>query len=213
MGTNSVIWLPKGRCITKEEYTQMKTFADMNRIILERFRFYDGETDLLKETIGDLITLRNRFFRQDKIIRLMLSYELDDLDYAENDGRIILNGNAFRNRKRLAEEYQNDVDRGWFVPNTTYKAIIPHEFGHLFHMQHRFNILKLSKEILYETQDFKVLQFVDKHLFKYSAKEENGNEIISEVFADIFSSKNPGDFSLKFFEECVKINLKSKFRR
>lgn len=49
------------------------------------------------------------------------------------------------------------------------------------------------------------MKYLEKNLSEYSSKFKDESEIISEVFTDVYNSKKPGEFSLKFMKECVKL--------
>jgi len=213
MGNNAVIWLPKGQAISINEYLELKKFAESRMIILERFRHFDGQTDLIYDILRNLSELRDMFFPPTKQIRLMLDYDMDDLDYAETYGRISLNGNVFRDRERLAQDYDEGASRGWFVRGTDYRAVIPHEFGHFFHQLHQFNILKQVTKILQTNNWDEIRTFLTENLSEYSSSNQNGQEIIAEVFAEIFTKPSPSSFSDIFFTECLRINARSKFKK
>ena len=110
---------------------------------------------------------------------------------AGNDSHVIqLNANAFRNREKLAEEYQKLVDESWFVKGTSYHSIVIHEMGHMYANVHKIDIMKICKEILKTDKDSIVLEYVQKNLSVYSSAFMNGAEIISEVFSSYFGG-NP----------------------
>ena len=66
-------------------------------------------------------------------------------DFAITRGRVInFNENAFRDTKRLQEEYKKLVDEGWFVKGTDYRAIIHHEFGHVIAETYKIDSIKVA---------------------------------------------------------------------
>ena len=68
---------------------------------------------------------------------------------------------------------------------------------------YKINPLEIACEIT-GLDEFEVLNFVKKNLSEYSFTQENGSEIISEVFADM-STVNPSEFSRKFYNKLIQL--------
>lgn len=113
---------------------------------------------------------------------------------------ICINANAFRDTKRLAEEYQKLVDSGWFVKETDYRSIIRHEVGHVVVNKYGLNGLEAAKAITGAKTTAITLHTVKKELSEYAASYEDGTEIVSEAFSGIYSSAEPNEFALQIIE-------------
>lgn len=185
----------------------MRNFANQYSIDLQGFKNFDGRISVIKDFIVALSQLRERFpavANKKHRLSLAVSYNMDADDFAMTKGRVItLNGNAFRDIKCLAEEYQKLVDEGWFVKGTDWKAIIYHEFGHV--VAHAYNIksLKIACSITNKSER-QTLTYLKECLSEYAFAFEDGSEIISEVFSDMFC-KAQSDFSIRFYQELLKI--------
>ena len=135
------------------------------------------------------------------------SFNMEDDDFAITIGnKIYINNYAFRNRNLLNAEYNKKLEEKWFVAGTSYKSIIHHELGHVVTNVYGLSPIKIAKEVT-KLNNKQIIDFVENNLSKYSAVKYNGREIISEVFAGIYSETD-NKFALKFYAECVKIILK-----
>ena len=125
-------WPPRdrSRVISKEEYANLRTFANANGISLIGVKIFDGTAQVVRETLEVLVELKNKFpavTEPRHKLELELSILLGAADYAETVRRTIkLNANAFRDVEILAREYQKDVDNGWFVKGTSWRDIVHH---------------------------------------------------------------------------------------
>lgn len=193
--------------ITREQYKELRDYASEKGISLSGFRKFDGDVDLIKETID---TLNQNLLEFPEVVdakhplTLALIHTLDSDDFAVTDGRIIsINADAYRSKTRLEEEYQKLVDDGWFVKGTTYKSIMDHEFGHVLDFIYKVNAAHLIKKVTgLEKQELVV--FLKKNLSRYAAYGKNGTEITSELWAAMRSG-NDSQFILKYIEEYRKI--------
>ena len=81
---------------------------------------------------------------------LDLDYDLPDEDFATTyNGHIIhLNAGLYSNLKRLKVEYKAAVDRGDFVANTDWRAVVRHETGHVVEFFYGFDIMGIALGLL-----------------------------------------------------------------
>ena len=181
----------------------MRSFAKEREIDLRGFKGFDGDIEVAKDIIKTLVLLREKFPTvADKRHRISLgwSWTMDADDFAITKGRVItLNAAAFRNIKRLEEEYQKQVNKRWFVNGTNWKAIIYHEFGHVLAQELKINSLKIVCEMTGKGK-LTALNYVQEQLSDYAGYIIDGSEIISEVFSDMTKTK-PCEFSRLFMKK------------
>ena len=102
-------------------------------------------------------------------------------DFAITRGKIIsLNANAYRDVNLLAREYRRAMETGWFVKDTTWRAIIHHEFGHVVANVYKLDGLKIACEIT-GLKSTELFVWLDDNLSLYAGAFHDGGEIISEV--------------------------------
>ncbi len=201
-------WPQIGKVITKEQYKEMREYAESKGIKLSQFKKFDGDTQLIRELIDDMGSISNSYPKV-KDLTLSLSQFMYDDDFAETMGHIItINANAFRSKESLISEYNKLVSDGWFTSGTSYRAIIKHEMGHVIDNTYRFNSNNIAKEILQTDTKLDLYKRLPIELSEYAAGFDDGGEIISEVFAEVYDSKNPRTFALKFKEYIDNIILK-----
>ncbi len=193
--------------ITREQYKELRDYASEKGIALFGFKKFDGDIELIKESIDTLSRNLMEFpgvADAKHPLTLELARHLNSDDFAETNGRIIsINADAYRNKKRLEDEYQKLVDDGWFVKGTTYKSIIDHEFGHALDFVYKVNAAHIIKRVTgLEKQELVV--FLKKNLSRYAAAGKKGIEITSELWVAMRSG-NDSQFVLKYFEEYRKI--------
>ena len=146
----------------------------------------------------------------------------DTNDFAKVSKRsphiIHLNPAAYRDGKRLAEEYQDGVERGLFVQGSDYHHIIYHEFAHTIRCIYDkygktdvegivLGVLKGMQDIKVSTTATEVLIFLCENLSIYAtSKDIRGKN--SELFPEIMSASmidNPQKYILKSLEEIISI--------
>lgn len=141
-----------------------------------------------------------------KPLTLKLNYYMEDEEFAQAKGHIIdINGKALRDKELLKSDYLNLSKNGWFTANTSYRAIVKHEIGHTIHDLYKIDTISISKKILNIDSNKELFVLLKNNLSTYSSKFFDGSEILAEVFAEFYDSKNPREFSLKFMEEFDKI--------
>lgn len=209
-------WLPKGDNISSDEYKELRDYANANGISLQGFKKSDVDTYLIKESIDSVKQVTDIFpelLGNDKRpLTLSLSDMMNANDFASTDkgvGHIIkLNGNAFRDSKKLDKEYQKLVDDMWFVQGTDKSSIVKHELGHLYQTVHNISdesIVDIALKSSGMSDKKELFRFLNDNLSLYSGSFKDGSEIISEVFSDYFGNKNPTEFSKKFMRELIEM--------
>lgn len=208
----SITWLPKNSNITSEQYKDLKKYAENKGVSLRGFKKSDVDIKLVQDVIDDCSKMFEIYPElkgtERKPFTLELSYHMKDDDFAETTPNIThivkLNGNAFRNREKLAEEYSKLEQSGWFVKGTDYHSIIRHEMGHLYGDIHKIDGLKIAKEVTGKTDVAELMLFLEDNVSIYASSYIDGTEIISEVFSDFYSSKKTSEFTAEFIRRCFK---------
>lgn len=205
---NGATWSKIGKRITDEEYVGLLKHAEEKGIKLVSFKNFDGDVQLIHEMIDDAEVIIKDFpkLKEDKTkLQIHNAFNMADDDYAETKGRnkVYINNYAFRDKKLLAEDYKKREQDNWFVKGTDYRSIIRHELGHVVGKSYLISPMKTAQKVL-DMRPKEVIKYVKNNLSTYSAEQEKGLEIISEVFSAIYSGVNNG-FALKYYKECVKI--------
>lgn len=213
--TDKIDWLPKGENISSEQFKDLRSYAVSKGFTITRFKKSDVDIELVKEGIEKASTVIEKFPElkgtDRKVLTLNLSYGMKANDFAETRppvGHIIhMNGNAFRDKKKLSLEYQRLVDDKWFVQGTNYNSVIIHELGHLYQEANNISdkeIVDIAINVAGVSTQKELFDYLSAHLSCYSALYDDGREIISEVFSDYFNCSNPKEFSVKFMNELLK---------
>lgn len=207
---DKIKWNRKGENLNSEQKRELREYAESKGIVLTGYAKTDVDVSLMKKVMDDADSLLQKYPElrgtKEKPFTLKIVNGMEANDFAMtstgNDSHVIqLNANAFRDEKKLAEEYQKLVDEGWFVKGTTYRSIIIHEMGHMYANTHKTNIMKICKEIL-KTDNIGVIAYVQKNLSSYSSVFADGTEIISEVFSSFFGGK-PKEFEKMFMQKLL----------
>ena len=208
--TPPINWPPQtGKEITNKELAQLKAYASSKGIELNGFKKFDGDIKTVYDLIDDADSIASRY-PAIKTGKRRLMLELSSMDskvFAETQGHVIkLNRDAYRSTSRLQEEYEKLLERKHFPAGTSYRALIKHEMGHVIDNHYDdIDPMEIAKLVSGKQSSAEVIDYVKKHLSKYSADQADGSEIISEVFAEVFDSAHPSEFSLKYVEECNRI--------
>lgn len=123
---------------------------------------------------------------------------------------ITISADAYRDLKKLEDEYQNLVKKHWFPQGTNHHALIAHEIGHVIH--HRYpeiDPIEIAMKVSGKHTMIGLKEYISANLSEYAAYYTNGQEIISECYACVLTGVD-NDFALKFVEECDKIIKKSR---
>ena len=206
--SDKIEWPSKGQKINNEEYRDIMIYAREKRIELSGFKQYDGKTHVVRSLIDDAESIAKDFpeiISGKRRLTIALDDTMSNTDFAVTKGHIVnINANAFRNPDYLAEEYGKLERSGWFVKGTDYHAIIKHEIGHVVGNLDNINGMDIAMKITGMGKK-ETMSYVKQNLSEYAGSFVDGSEIISEVFADVYGSEHPSEFSLRFIEECAKI--------
>ena len=211
VNNRKIKWNRKGENLNSEQKRELRNYAESKGIVLTGYAKTDVDVSLMKEVMDDADSILKKYpeLRGTKekpfTLKVVNGMEANDfaMTSAGNDSHVIqLNANAFRNREKLAEEYQKLVYESWFVKGTSYHSIVIHEMGHMYANVHKIDIMKICKEILKTDKDSIVLEYVQKNLSVYSSAFMNGAEIISEVFSSYFGG-NPKEFEKSFIQKLL----------
>lgn len=211
VNNRKIKWNRKGENLNSEQKRELRNYAESKGIVLTGYAKTDVDVSLMKEIMDDADSILKKYPElrgtKEKPFTLKVVNGMEANDFAMtstgNDSHVIqLNANAFRNREKLAEEYQKLVDESWFVKGTSYHSIVIHEMGHMYANVHKIDIMKICKEILKTDKDSIVLEYVQKNLSVYSSAFMNGAEIISEVFSSYFGG-NPKEFEKSFIQKLL----------
>lgn len=204
----SIKWPKRRKSISKEQYRELSSYARESGVVLEGFKRFDGDINIIKQAIDDANEIAEKF-PEIKNGRKKLTISLDEYmnpdDFAITNGHIIrINADAFRDAEVLRAEYEKLEKERWFVKGTDYRSIIKHEVGHVVANTYQFDGLEIALSIIGRNRK-ETMKYIAKNLSEYAGEFKDGSEIISEVFSDVFGSDDPSEFSLRFMEECAKI--------
>lgn len=207
-------WGPKGEKITNEQFKELMQYARESKIELSGFRTYDGNINSIKELIDDAQSVVSEYpgiLEGKKKFTIVLDSTMSSCDFAKTNGHIVaINANAYRDVKRLEEEYRKLVKDGWFVKGTNYHAIIKHEIGHVVANKYSLNGLTVAKEVTGIEKKAILQEYLEKNISEYAASYADGREIISECFASVYGSEISNELALNILEKCANLILKSK---
>ncbi len=200
----SIDWPKKGTKISNDQFKEIMKYGRDKGIRLSGFKQFDGDVQTVKDLVDDVDAIAVDFpliKEGKKPVTIQLDENIAPNDFAVTRNHMIcINANAFRDTKRLAEEYQKLVDSGWFVKETDYRSIIRHEVGHVVVNKYGLNGLEAAKAITGAKTTAITLHTVKKELSEYAASYEDGTEIVSEAFSGIYSSAEPNEFALQIIE-------------
>lgn len=204
----SIKWPKRRKSISKEQYRELSSYARESGVVLEGFKRFDGDINIIKQAIDDANEIAEKF-PEIKNGRKKLTISLDEYmnpdDFAITNGHIIrINADAFRDAEVLRAEYEKLEKERWFVKGTDYRSIIKHEVGHVVANTYQFDGLEIALSIIGRNRK-ETMKYIAKNISEYAGEFKDGSEIISEVFSDVFGSDDPSEFSLRFMEECAKI--------
>lgn len=200
----SIDWPKKGTKISNDKFKEIMSYGRDKGIRLSGFKQFDGDIQTVKDLVDDVDAIAVDFpliKEGKKPVTIQLDENIAPNDFAITRNHIIcINANAFRDTKRLAEEYQKLVDSGWFVKGTDYRSIIRHEVGHVVVNKYRLDGLETAKAVTGAKSKAITLHTVKKELSEYAASYEDGTEIVSEAFSGVYSSTEPNEFALQIIE-------------
>lgn len=204
-------WPVPGDPISKEKYHELSRHVRSKGIEITGFKHYDGDIETVKEfadELGEMLDIYPDLKKGRRRITLNRTDVFSDNPsaFAATDGHIVsLSNAAYRDGKRLAEEYVNGVVDGTFAAGTTSRSVAKHEFGHLIEEYYDIDPFEVACKVTGITSKTALQDYVEKHLSKCAAGYADGREIISESFASVFGSSEKNTFALKIVQECNKI--------
>ena len=157
-------WQEPGERISESELSELVKYGAGNNIDVKSFENYDGNIELIKSFIDGIVEVAKDYpeiLNGKRPLQLRCSYQMDPSDYAETTNNCItLNGNAFRNKDALKEDYdkQQEGETPFFVKGTSYKNISHHEAGHL--IVKRFGLS--AQRIAGGSDNFSISDYADK---------------------------------------------------
>lgn len=200
----NIAWPSRGKHISKEQYKELREYAFGKGIVLKGFKKSDVDVILAKELIDDAEKMLKKYPRlQQSGIFTMELKNMHSEDFAYTVlgmNKLSLNINAVRDKSAFMREYNKLMNEGFFVRDTDYHSVIFHEFGHLVGANYGIDGLELMKKVLNTDSNAEVLAFCRDNLSEYSAKYDNGIEIISEIFS-AHEGGRTDDFILTFMRE------------
>ena len=200
----------KGK-ITKEQYRDLRKFAEERNIKLSHFRDFDGDVELVKTMIAQLEKIADEYplpakFRENLTLSVM---QLSSEDYALTEKHIIyLNKLILRDRIYLENDYIAQTGT-LFPKGTNYKNIIIHEYGHVLDYAYQMRPLDIVEQITgYSRKDARFFTFLAQNVSGYASKNVKGHEITSEIL-NMVKGDEPSDFALQYMKKYSKI-IKNK---
>ncbi len=193
---------------------QMKSLGFASVTGFERF---SERSSLLHEISEDFRILHRDF--PEVFAALHLNFEqtktLGENAYAEYDPvlrRITLNPFFYNDLDFMKKKYESDLLDNFHPKGTTYRANIPHEFGHAVTDYYGIKEKQLAKQIYSETHEMHFTRklgddWIISGLCTYASEFHYG-EIVSESFAEYYSSANPRDLCKKIVDFCLGERVK-----
>ena len=181
-----------GSRIAREEYNELREYADKHKILLSGFHNYVGDIETIKTVIDDISEIAKDFPRileEKNRVLLLLDFDMSDDSFAttDSDHWIHLNAGYFMDLDRLKESYAEDVRIGRFVKNTDWRSVARHETGHVVANVYHIDEISFARRLLGTTNIPSILERLHKELSIYSAEYLDCREVISECFSDHYS--------------------------
>lgn len=206
--THGTVWPAYTKPISEKTYKKLESVAQKKNITIDKsFKQYDGDIQIIGGALKSINRIMDDYpeIRQNGVT-LAVSYDMSDNDYAKTTGnKITINGNAFRNVTLLEQDYQKSESENWFVKGTTYKDIINHEMGHVYANVHSISGMKVAKSVYNEKNQYIVISKATKDISLYAGRYKNGQEILSETFASVYSDTSENATCLLIKAESDKI--------
>lgn len=188
---DKIKWNRKGSPLSPEQKKELREYAQSKGIVITGYSRTDVDVPLMKKVFDEISKMFDRFPElrgtPERPFTLKFANGMDSNDFAmtskEENNVILLNPNAFRDEKKLQEEYQKLVDVGWFVKGTTCRSVIIHEMGHMYSNINKIDGFEVAKSVL-GLDDKNLITYVSEKLSQYSS--QNKLEIISEVFSSYY---------------------------
>ena len=196
---------------TQQEIQQF--VADMQSLgfaSVKGFEQFSERASLLKEITEDFGKLHDTFPEVFTVTHLSLGQLSEDV-YAQYDPhtKIITLNTIFYND---LDYYQNDykimVNHKFHPPGTTYRATIPHEFGHAIEDYYNISNKRAAIELYNETHDGHFTRKLgDEWIISglcFYASEGHYEDLIAESVAEMYDSITPRQISRLVFNYVLK---------
>ena len=211
-GGNTIQWPSKSGGISKEDFQDLRAYAESRGIYLQGFKNSDVHTDLAMEVVDDVEKMFSKYPElrgtDKKPFTLLLDRNMRSIDFAEvRDGAphiMHINADAYRDKNCLRREYEKLSNEGWFVRGSSYRSVVYHEVGHMVSDIYGIDGLAVMKEVLGTDSTAEALLWCRNNLSEYSFKSD-GSEIISEMFSAFYGSENPPKEVIDFVSRCDKM--------
>lgn len=209
---DEIKWLPKGEDLTPEARKRLTEHAKKCSIVLTGLRRSDVDEALVREIIDNAASMLKVYPELNadparpftiKIVNGLEANVFAQTTRRTSQNVVQLNANAFRDGAKLSEEYGKLAADKWFVKGTDHSAIVKHEIGHMYQAIHKISddtIVETAMRVSRQTDRKSLFRFLTENLSEYAGSYKDGSEIISEVFADYYGSKEPTEFSIAFMD-------------
>lgn len=201
-----ISWPDEGRRLTKQEKADLRAYAREKGVRLELPRSCDADPAVLRKYADAANKVASEFpelFGEgSRPLTIRVRTLADgDLGFSPSKARHVVDVSeaSVRSERALAREYKKLADEGWFVPGTSYEAVIYHELGHRYASRNKISGMRIARAIIGSKDKTRIEFEVEKLLSKYAIAYENGSEIVSEVFSAWFS-----DTGNKFAEQVMR---------
>ncbi len=205
---NTLNWDGEYRQMTKDEFLQLRDFADEKGISLRGVKNSYLDPQLVKEAIESTSKLLDKYGIRKHLknqFTLDFSHALSDNDFAvsypETNHIIYFNKNAYRNKELLEKNYNSLVEEGFFVKNSTYKDVPTHEIGHILGDIFGIDSIEVAKSVSGISKTNDLLGFLSDSLSIYAGLYNDGREIISESLVAVESGID-NKFAMEFIKKC-----------
>ena len=207
---DEIKWLPKGEDLTPEARKRLTDHAKKCNIVLTGLRRSDVDETLVREIIDNAASMLKVYPELNadparpftiKIVNGLEANVFAQTTRRTSQNVVQINANAFRDGAKLSEEYGKLAADKWFVKGTDHSAIVKHEIGHMYQAIHKISddtIVETAMRVSRQTDRKSLFRFLTENLSEYAGSYKDGSEIISEVFADYYGSKEPTEFSVAF---------------
>lgn len=207
-------WPERGERMGRTKAKKLREYGKQKGIDIVGLADYDLPESSVMEIIDDAEKYLHKYPELNKgrhRISFTAKYMNSSRSFAGTTNAFVaVNADAYRNLKRLEEEYQKLVAKHWFPQGTDHHALIAHEIGHVIHHHYpEIEPIEIAMRISGKSSKTILMEYISEHLSEYAAYYKNGQEIISECYACVLTGTS-NDFALKFVQECDKIIKKKR---
>ena len=199
--------------ISKEEFHELRSYAERHGVKLSGFKDFVGDIEVIKTVIDDIFEIAQDFpeiLDERNGIWLELDYNLGT-DFATTESGHIIHLNAvyFSNLEILKEDYSECVTDGRFVKGTDWRAIIRHEAGHVVADRYGLHPMSIALKLSHGRREANILEELGDVLSLYSVEYQDGREIISECFSAYYS-RVENNYANRYVSCCQEIVKESR---